>query len=88
MLNTLLDPIACYDPYASPDTTHPDNHRAMDVFLSLRLLSVSEAEVLPLARTEQSLTGVCLCQQSCFYLIIRVYTNSEGTPQYIRISKL
>lgn len=50
----------------------------MDVLLALWLLSVSEADVLPLAWPEQSLTRVCLRQQPCFYLIVRVYTNPDG----------
>lgn len=62
----------------------------MDVLLALWLLGVSEAEVLPLARSEQFLTRVCLRQQPCFYLIIWVYTNPEGnsTLQYFKVHKL
>lgn len=54
----------------------------MDVFLALWLLGVSEANMLPLARHEQSLTRVCLCQQPRFYVIVGVYTNSEGTAHH------
>lgn len=54
----------------------------MDVFLAFWLLSVSEANVLPLAWPEQSVARVCLCQQPRFYLIVGVYTNSEGTAHH------
>lgn len=54
----------------------------MDILLALWLLGVSEAEVLPLARPEQPLTRVCLSQEPCFYLIVWVYTYSEGTAHY------
>lgn len=54
----------------------------MDVLLALWLLGVSEAEVLPLTRVEEFLTRVCLRQQPCFYLIVWVYANPEGTTHY------
>lgn len=67
---------------SSPDATHPDNHTAVDVLLALWLLVVRDAEVLPLAPSEQSLARVCLCQQPRFYLIIWVDTNPVITAHF------
>lgn len=51
----------------------------MDVLLALWLLGVSEAEVLPSPRVEESTSGVRLRQQARFDLIVWVYTNPGGT---------
>lgn len=62
----------------SPDAADPDNHTAMDVFLALRLLRVCDADVLPLAGSQQLVTWVGLRQQPGLYFIIGVGANPEG----------
>lgn len=75
---------------SSPDATHPDDHTATDVLLALRLLGISQAEVLPLGRSQQLLPRVRLRQQPRFYFIVRVDTNPEanGTSPYFKVHKL
>lgn len=50
----------------------------MDVFLALRLLRVCDADVLPLAGSQQLVTRVCLRQQPSLYFIIGIGANPEG----------